>query len=321
MAGRRRSFTQLTLIGGAVALALASCGGGGTGGSGSGTAAAGDVPHGSPVAVLTAASRHAATAGPVALTMSMKISFSGIPQVPTASGTMTATGASDPASQRSALDLDLSGLQSLTGGASRTPLPSAMKIFVDGTKVYVSTAGLGLSGTRPWIVIPAPTSGLNLSQLAQQAAATGPALISKLRSATTVGTEKIGGVETTHYHGVLDLGTAFNSLQAAGGAAALPPALLNTLKSTSVPIDAWVDGQERLRQVSMTFDLVPILRAVLSSVGSGSSPPALPASARADLAMTIGLSDYGSQVDLTPPPASEVGPAPTGFQLPGTTTA
>jgi hypothetical protein len=117
---------------------------------------------------------------------------------------------------------------------------------------------------------PPKLFGLDLSPLL---VADSPAsLLNQLNAGTNpveVGTETVGGVSTTHYR--VDVGKASAA----------------DLQRTE---DAWVDGQNIVRKLSYS---VPI------ASGTKANPAVL----------TMTLSDFGTAVSVTVPPASEVAPA------------
>jgi len=70
---------------------------------------------------------------------------------------------------------------------------------------------------------------------------------------TTVGTQKVNGVATTHYHAFVD----YNRIAATAAPPLRPAARQNaqTLKrltgTTLLPIDVWVDAQQHVRRVAL----------------------------------------------------------------------
>lgn len=90
-------------------------------------------------------------------------------------------------------------------------------------------------------------------------------------SMTEVGSDKVGGVDTTHYTGNI----AVPSEQSSTGA-----------KSASIPVDVWVDGQGRVARVQSTL--------------SGGADA--PISGK----LTVDFSDFGKAVSIAAPSASDV---------------
>jgi hypothetical protein len=116
---------------------------------------------------------------------------------------------------------------------------------------------------------PVQAFGFNLNALTGQ---TPSAALDALRlagSVSSLGSETVGDVKTTHYH-VTPNGTG-------NGA---------SYKS----VDAWVDGNDLVRQVKLEYD---------AKVDPTSSTPA-------HTVLTMQFSDFGTPVTATPPPASDV---------------
>jgi len=296
-----RALLKLAAAGAAATSGLAACGGGGT--------ASGSPPSGSPTQVLTAAATAIQSAGTARADMVVGADFSGVPGQASTSFRIRATGAFDVGRKLASLDMDLT---SVPGGRH-------IKVFADGTTVYVNTAGLGLSGTKPWIQLDTTSASSGLTSLASSPF-DGAQLLSKLSGVSAVGTETLRGVATTHYRGTLDLGTALSQL---GGSTAglgqlgqLGPALQKALAGTSLPVDVWIDGQNRMRRFSMTMDMAPFMRTLLQQFQTVSGST-LPPNLKALISIDFSLYDFGANLDLTPPPADQVGPAPAGFKLPG----
>jgi len=105
------------------------------------------------------------------------------------------------------------------------------KINRDAYEPAIGTGGLSPTSNDP-------------SQLLRFLAATG--------TVTSVGTEVIRGVQTTHYHAVTELSRYAATLPRSEqqAAAASIATLEGELGATTLPIDAWVDNQQRVRRVS-----------------------------------------------------------------------
>jgi len=157
------------------------------------------------------------------------------------------------------------------------------KINRDAYEQAIGTGGLSPTNNDP-------------SQLLRFLAATG--------TVTRVGTEVIGGVQTTHYHAVTELSryaaTVPRSEQQA--AAASIATLEAELGATTLPIDAWVDDQQRVRRISFAAS------GICTTSGA------------ADETITMDFFDYGPQaapaipsgaLDIT---SQAAGSAATGSQ-------
>lgn len=299
-----RSVLKVTTSAGVAGLALAACGG---------SAATGSPPSGTPTQVLTAAATTTQSAGTARGDMVVSADVSGLPGQGATRFRATATGAFDVGRKLASLDMDLG---SAAGGRH-------IKVFADGSTVYVNTAGLGLSGTKPWIRLDASSASSGFTSLASSPF-NGSQMLSKLTNVTVVGNETLHGAATTHYRGTLNMGTALSQLGGSAGNLSqlgqLGTAMQNALAGTTVPVDVWIDGQDRLRRTSLTMDLAPLLRTLLRQF-EPSSGSTLPSDMKALISIDFSLFDFGANLDLTPPPAGEVGPAPPDLKLPGAGTS
>ena len=101
---------------------------------------------------------------------------------------------------------------------------------------------------------------------------------------TVVGEEEVRGVDTTHYHADVDLRKAIES---AGDV--IDPEVFSQfteqLGMTSIPVDVWVDGENQVRRMEMTMTMPNTDTRIL---------------ARTE------LHDFGTDVDVSPPPADDV---------------
>jgi hypothetical protein len=106
-----------------------------------------------------------------------------------------------------------------------------------------------------------------------------------------VGSDTIRGTETTHYHAVVDLKKALR-LKPRKARARLRQSIDQLEKqthSTKLPIDAWIDGQKRLRRMTADFAHVGSMRMDLYDYGSGLQVAVPPARQTADItAQAIG---------------------------------
>src|SRR5262249_12111276 len=107
---------------------------------------------------------------------------------------------------------------------------------------------------------------------------------------TTVGTETLDEVSTTHYRASLQLSQILDHLPDSQRAAA-QSALEQLGNGGAVPVDVWVDGQGRVRRVQMSMT---------------ASGPTTTGTASASGLVTIDFTSYGPVPPVVPPPASEV---------------
>jgi hypothetical protein len=151
----------------------------------------------------------------------------------------------------------------------------------------------------------AAAAGMNLSQLPSFDETNPTQLLEYLRASSggvaTVGSESLDGVPTTHYRATLELSSILNRLPSSEQAAA--KSALETLGDAgAIPVDVWVDAQDRVRRVQMSI-------GVSSPAGTaGSVAGAAPSVSDT---VTIDFTSFGSIPPITPPPASEVFDAST----------
>jgi hypothetical protein len=112
---------------------------------------------------------------------------------------------------------------------------------------------------------------------------------------TTVGPATIKGVATTEYKATIDLTKAADQKSPAAQAAV--KSLETQLNATALPVQVWLDGQGRVRQVSEQ------LQVSTSPQSNGSTT--VPA-ASGSVSTTVDYYDFGTPVTVQPPPSSQV---------------
>lgn len=211
------------------------------------------------------------------------------------SATITGTGFINEQQRAGQLTMDLSGVP----GASAAGIGHTAQFIFAGTAFYVQIPGLAskLPGGKSWIKIDlgkvALPGGSNLSQLSQLGGFDPSALLSYLRGSgqvTTVGTDTVRGVQTTHYKATIDLGKVADKLPASDRAR-VQAGIQSLEKSSglkSLPVDVWIDSEHRVRRIAFNM-----------SVGSATA-------AAVTVSATVDLFDYGTTPPIVPPPASQV---------------
>jgi len=204
--------------------------------------------------------------------------------------TITVTGHGAFEHDQGSLDFDFGGLPGLNAGGSATRI---VYLTEDGGAViYMHTPLLDgrLPGGKSWIRFDLQKAGkalgVNVQQLmagASQNPSDALHLLESNGSFDAVGHETIDGADTTHYHGTVDLAAA---AKASGAPDDLVQRLLDSGAPAQFPVDVWIDGSGYVRQVKENLPQ-----------GSSGSPA---------VQMTVGLSDYGTSVDVSAPPAAEV---------------
>jgi hypothetical protein len=251
---------RLLLLLAPLAVAFAACGGGG------GKKASG--PAENPLAKAAAATSKQTTEK---TTLAGNVAFAG------QTIRMRGDGGFDQATREGWLHLKVS----VPGGGSST----VDEVFVKNALWLKS--GLfasALPAGKEWIKVDlqkaAKQLGFNFKALLGQTPDDAMTQIRRTASkVTTVGTEQITGIETTHYRAAIDMTKI--------------PATDKVQKLTAAaykPVDVWVDGDDLVRRVKLDY--------------TAKADPAKPQ--RAHTVMTMTFSGYGDPVDVEPPAASLV---------------
>jgi hypothetical protein len=168
-------------------------------------------------------------------------------------------------------------------------------VVEDGDPViYMSLGSLPgqIPGGKSWLRLDlekaGKAAGIDVSRLLSATGGQNPSQALELLRAngdfSVVGEESVAGVDTTHYHGSVDLAKA----AAAGGATAdIVKRLVDQGAPSQVPVDVWVDDAGYVRQYETSYDQ-----------SYGGQP--------VSLRMTMNMSDYGTPVEVSAPPADEV---------------
>jgi hypothetical protein len=200
--------------------------------------------------------------------------------------TITATGEFDYAHPRGVLVM---GGGVGLGGVEVRYLPPQLYFKIAGT-------GLPVPSGKQWIEISLPGQAAEASlaflPTGSDVNASPADLLSALTAIASDVTDKglatIRGVAVTHYRVTVDLTTA---------EAHLPPqaraefhSFVSSLASTTLPVDIWVDGQDRVSRIALSLPMPP---------GSG-----VPTGFR--ITETVDYYDFGIPVVVSAPPASEI---------------
>ncbi len=189
-----------------------------------------------------------------------------------------------------------SGAFEFTYDLSRLGLPGATSAkiqarMVDGA-MYMNLGGLaggagkGLSsmtGGKAWIKLDLGALGLDQSGSSGGLSDANPGgtleLLRGVGDVTTVGTETLRGVSTTHYRATVDPAKAIDEAPAA-----LRGRVQQGLGAISgpIPVDVWIDGDGQARKISTSVD-----------------------AKSASVATSIEYYDFGTGVSVPPPPASD----------------
>lgn len=220
---------------------------------------------------------------------------------------MTATGALDNENHRMSMRLDMSKLVSQLGsampgaalGSAADWVGQEVGDFADGhAVVYMNLPVLAkvMPGGKPWIKLDlnavGKQAGLDFSQFTQLG--TDPSrMVDWLRAVsgdvTTVGTEKLDGVVTTHYRANVDL-SKYPDLVPADQRETVRKAIDQLTKQahiSSFPVHVWVDENGLVRQV----------RSVLTETIQGQTM---------NVMTTERFYDFGTPVDIRVPSEDQV---------------
>ena len=271
----RAAFALLVLV---VGVAAAACGGGSTSGSATPTAS-GTIPSGSAQSLVAAAGAKTTDAG--SARMSFKASFTG-----STSGSLSGEGVF--AKRRGHLTLDMSDF---SAGAV---VPDGKAEFIFDQLVYYmklpGSNALPLPPGKEWFKIDlqqvSQKQGLDLGQLTQLSQSDPSQALDFLRGASDdfekVGTEDVRGVSTTHYRGTIDLTKVADG--ASPDMAEEYRKLAQLAPSTKVPMDVWLGDDGLVRRIRFE-----------QALGDNST-----------MTMDEELYDFGTEVDVTPPPDDQV---------------
>lgn len=270
MSGRTRGTVGMV----GMALLLAGCGGAASSTGGTATTA----PGRSPDAVLTAYQR---TVAARTASMSLDETIHGAPSGPLA---VSGTG-----------QIDFT-----TGDASVSmAIPSIghMDMRIVKPTIYLqipSGLGTALPAGKSWVSVdldsPTVSSalGASFSQLTDSANLSTDSLsylqAVSAQGVATLGPATVRGVPTTEYSATVDLAKAGRNRSPA--VQALLRKLQSELGVSSLPVEVWLDAQGQIRRESLQ-----------ESMTMGGT--------RVDVGVTVELYDFGTPVDVAPPPADQ----------------
>ena len=223
------------------------------------------------------AERFAAVPGAVSEEpFAFEISFEAQTTAPSASPIeFSMSGAADPAIERTRAVMDMADL--LPAGAD-AGVPATISFVSEGTTVYVQRGGVGrwtkvdgsalAQGVGPGM----PSSTNPLDSFEQLRAVDSPI--------EEVGEEDVRGTSTIHYRTRLDMAKVLAAMPEEQRVASAALA-----EMADVPVDVWLDDDDRPRRQRMVFPLPG---------GAGT------------VTMTIEAFDFGTPVDIELPPADQV---------------
>jgi LppX_LprAFG lipoprotein len=205
----------------------------------------------------------------------------------------TADGVSDNSSHSADMTMDLSSVSAFAGQAGAAAGAWKAHVILDGSgsspMLYFRLPAIdkylnGKTWVKADLAATAKQAGSSITQLLQMAGSQDPTkalqLLESVGDVSKVGTETIGGVQTTEYTGTIDVKKVAGVL---GGAQAKA---LDKAKVSSIPIDVWIDGDGLVRRMHehLTY-------------------PAGALNTTTDL--TVDLSDFGVKTSIQVPPADQ----------------
>jgi len=209
--------------------------------------------------------------------------------------TVNASGATDTSSHSANMTMDLSSIGQLAGSAAGAPDDWKGDVIVDGSnpKAVVEYMRLPafsklMPGTKQWVKLNlsdvAKSSSFDFSQLLRTAGVQDPTqalqMIRSVGNVQETGSEQVDGVDTTKYSGTIDP----QKLAAKFGRGNLGQ-VFRSMGTKAIPITVWVDGDGYVRKLEES------LTAQVPGTGT------------MDMKIGLQMSDFGTKVDVTPPPA------------------
>ena len=255
------------------------------------TACGGASTTGTPQAAVVEAANRTSEAG--SSRASFEVVMTGLGTKPF---TMTGEGVFDSSESKGRMTMDLSALAEGSG----QDFGEAELIF-DDFVVYMKFPFLQelQPGLRPWLKFDirelGKEQGFDLGQLSQLNQNDPSQALQYLRAASDdvkeVGKEAVRGVETTHYRMTIDLKKVVD--QALEDQREQLRASIDQIVEQSgvrmVPTEVWIDEDGLARRMKLTYE---DMRFAPGQQG--------------DMTMTMELYDFGVEVDVEPPPESEV---------------
>jgi hypothetical protein len=175
-------------------------------------------------------------------------------------------------------------------GGQSMPVGAIQVVYLDKA-IYMKSAQLSqATNGKPWLKMDlgkeAQQSGFSLDALMNQSQQVNPAEQTKMLTASKdvkeVGTETINGVKTTHYTGSITVAEAMAKLDAKTRQQLKK--VYDDVGATKINFELWADGQQLPRKLT-TKVAVP----------------------QGNMSNTIIYEDYGSPVNVSAPPADQVG--------------
>ncbi len=246
-----------------------------------------------PLSTVAKAAEATTGAGGFKLTVDGKFEVPGGRDVP-----MRGSGAIDPASRRGRLTFDSAGPLATAGAAG--PGGRIEQVF-EGDVIYMRTPAIAkqFGAKKEWLRIDLKGTGRALgvdpTQFGQLGTGDPRQMLDQIRSVSgeveKLEGEKVRGVDTTRYRAEVDLRKYPDRLPEAQReqARVAVERIVDMTGSPTYPITLWIDDDELVRRVRTEYTFkIP-----------GQEE-------EASYSMTMEFFDFGSPVDVAPPPADQV---------------
>jgi hypothetical protein len=207
------------------------------------------------------------------------------------------SGAIDPATRRGKLVFDSAG--PLATGAAGAD--GKIEQVFEGDVIYMRMPAIAqrIGGKKAWLKVDVKQAGQALgvdpTRFGQLGSNDPRQMLDQIRSVSgdveKKGTESVRGVETTHYRAEVDLRRYPDRLPQAQReqARVAVEKLVDQTGSSTYPMELWIDDKDLVRRVRVSYEF--------DMPGSDDE---------ASFVMTMEFFDFGTPIDVEPPPAKDV---------------
>lgn len=239
---------------------------------------------------LIAASADATTAAGTAR-MSMQMTMT----TPQGDVSVDAEGAYDFANRLGEMSMEMN----LPEAAGEMGGPQKIEMVFEGLVIYMRYPLMSqlAPDAKPWIRMDlqkiGEEAGMDLGSMMQTGSSDPSQMLEWLRGVSgdveVVGEEEVRGAAATHYRGTIDLNKVADQApeELRRHLKASMSAMVEAIGSSSIPFDVWIDAQGRAVRMKQSFDFQ-------GGAAEGAS-----------MSMTVDIFDFGAEVHIDIPPASE----------------